>query len=88
MGWEFRKSAGSTEVLRSVILLLMVHTCLLFLGLSKRPFGTLVGLMFHWLFTLSSMNDSLYKEVMSVSTAVMDAGEPFHLTLITLGRQK
>lgn len=27
-----RKSAGSMEVLRPVILLLMVHTCLLFLG--------------------------------------------------------
>lgn len=67
-------------MLRSVILLLMVHTCLLSLGSSKRLFGTLVGLMF----TLGLMNESLYKEVMSVSTAVMDTAEPFHFTFITL----
>lgn len=51
-------------MLRSVILLLMVHTCLLFLGSSKRLFGTLVGSMF----TLGLMNESLYEGVMSVSS--------------------
>lgn len=43
VGSGSRKTAGSMEVLRPVILLLMVHTCLLFLGHKRAGGGDCLG---------------------------------------------